>query len=197
MHTSRLLALSLCLATLGASCSSTRPAATQDEVMQRWTEFMTPGAGHAHLAPHVGNWSLLVRMIASPGAEAQESKGTSTVQWILDGRYIQDTTTGEFQGQPFHGQGLTGFDNLKNVYTSTWVDNLGTGILVSEGTYDEATRTFHYASSMPDLMYANAYVPSRSTERWIDGDHFVVQSFTPGADGKEFMSMELQYSRAR
>ena len=193
-----LLRITLCLSALAASCASSEKAEANPELMMsRWTEFMTPSAGHAHLAARTGTWNMKVRMISAPGAPAEESSGTSTAEWVMDGRYIRDSTTGTFAGQTFNGLGFTGYDNLKKAYVSTWMDNFGTAILFSEGHYDEATRTFHYTSSSPELMFANAYVPTRATERWIDGDHYVMQSFTPGPDGKEFMNMEIEYARAR
>jgi hypothetical protein len=185
------------LLVLAVGCASTKDVVSEEVMMSRWNEFMTPGAGHAALAPRIGTWNLKVRMFAAPGAPAQESTGTSTMQWILDGRYLEDVTTGEFGGQTFHGRGLVGFDNLRKEYVGTWIDNFGTGIMHSTGTYDAATRTFSFTGEMPEFSYANDYVANRSTERWTDGDHWVMESFTPAADGSEFMSMQIEYSRAR
>jgi hypothetical protein len=192
------LYVALSLAPLAVACASTHASDPDPALMmERWTAYMTPSAGHAHLAPRVGQWSMTVRMFSAPGAPAEESRGTSTVEWTMDGRYLRDTTAGEFAGQSFQGLGFTGYDNLKKAYVSTWMDNFGTGILVSEGRYDESTRTFHYRGSGPEFLFANAFVPTRATERWIDGDHFVMQAFAPGADGKEFMNMEIEYARLR
>lgn len=165
--------------------------------MARWMEFMTPGAAHKLLDPKVGTWNMRVRMFGAPGAPPQESTGTSTVQWILDGRFLSDTSTGESNGMPFRGAGLTGYDNLKKCYVSSWIDNFGTGILHAEGSYDARTKTFHYESEGPDLMYTNTYVPTRATEAWIDADHWVMQSFAPDADGKEYLAMQIDYARVK
>ena len=192
------IALSL-LVVMGASCHSTKGGEmpSEQEMMQRWMTFATPGKAHEALAPRVGSWNVKVRMFMTPGAPPDESMGTSSQQWVMDGRYIQDTTTGSFQGQPFHGLGLTGYDNMKQIYVTTWIDNMGTGIINGEGRYDSGKRTFEYTAMMPDAMVAQAYVPSRSTETWSDNDHFVVRNWAPGPDGKDFVNMELEYSRAR
>lgn len=198
MNVKRLL-LCLCLAPSLAACATmpSVPAASEEQMMARWMEFATPGPGHQVLAAKAGNWNLNVRMFQAPGGPATESPGTSSVQWVMDGRYLQDITTGEFNGQAFHGQGLTGYDNLKHKYVTSWVDNMGTGILYGEGDYDSATRTFHYVSQGPDLMFRNAYVATRATERWIDSDHWVMQSFAPDGRGEEYLAMEIVYSRAK
>jgi len=191
------LFLAALLPALGVSCASTGGAPPSQEVMmQRQQAYGTPGPAHAVLANRVGTWNLKVRMFLSPDAPPEESAGTSTMQWTLDGRFIQDTTAGSFAGTPFRGQGLLGYDNLKHVYVSSWVDNMSTGIMASEGTYDEKTKTFAFTGAMPDAMVAQAYVLARTTESWTDADHFVVRSWSPGPDGKEVMNMELLYSRA-
>lgn len=199
MASNRTLLASFLLVLPTLACASSRAAAPVDEeqMMARWTEFMTPGEAHRALDPKVGNWTMVVRMFNGPGMPPEESAGSSQVQWILDGRYLQDTTTGEFNGMPFRGSGLTGYDNLKKRYVSTWIDNFGTGILRAEGHYDAATHTFHYEGEGPDIVYANTYVPTRATERWIDADHWVMQSFGPDGSGDEYLAMEIQYTRVK
>jgi len=189
------------LLALGASCHSTGkasgPPPDQQEMMQRWTAFATPGKAHEVLASKVGTWNLKVHMFMSPGAPSTDTTGTSTMQWIMDGRYIQDTTTGDFNGQPFHGSGLMGYDNMKHAYVGSWIDNMGTAIVTSEGHYDAKSKTFHFTSMMPDAMVAQAYVHSSSTETWTDSDHWVMRTYSPGPDGKDYLNMEIEYARAR
>lgn len=196
MNSTRCLAL-LLLAPL-AACKAA-PAAMPDEAtqMQRWMEYGTPGRAHQALAQRVGTWDMTVVMFGAPGMPPTESQGTSVVQWMLDGRFLRDDTTATVQGAPFTGFGLTGYDNLKKKYVSTWCDSMTTGIATFEGDYDPATHTLHYSGWSADPAIAQAWVPMRSTERWIDADHWVMQSFTPGADGEEFMSMEIRYARRK
>jgi len=40
----------------------------------------------------------------------------------------------------------TGYDNIKEKIHCSWIDNMGTGIQFSEGTYDPATKTFTYTA---------------------------------------------------
>jgi hypothetical protein len=114
----------------------------------------------------------------------------------MDGRYLEQTAQASFEGTPFQGFGLSGFDNLEHVYVSTWIDNMGTGFVNAKGTYAPETRTFRYTSETPDLM-SGKYVKSRSVETFVDDDHMTVQFFAPGPDGKEIESMELLFTRAR
>jgi hypothetical protein len=170
--------------------------AQSPEDMKKWMEFATPGEAHKLLDGKVGKWNMKLKMVMAPGAPAQESTATSEAKWIMDGRYVEDITKGTFNEMPFEGRGLVGYDNLKKKYVGTWIDNMGTGIGTSEGTWDAAAKTFNYASEMPDPM-AGKYVKTRMTEKMIDKDHWVMAMHCAGPDGKEFMSMEIDYQRAK
>ena len=191
--------LALCALTLVLSgCAATPtqdeidPAKHQEAMMARWTEFMTPGPAHKVLDTKVGHWNVVIKSFDPP----TESKGTSDFRWIMEGRYLEQTAHASFEGAPFEGLGISGFDNLKHAYVSTWVDNMGTGLVNAEGTYSPQKRTFQYSGQTPDLM-TGKYVKSRSVETFVDDDHMTVEFFGPGPDGKEIESMELQYTRAR
>ena len=164
--------------------------------MKKWDEFKTPSDGHKVLEDKVGKWKLKVKMVPGPGAAVQESTGTSEVKWIMDGRYLEDRTEGTFDGQPFTGLGHMGYDNLKKKYVGTWIDNMGTGVGTYEGSYDTASKTFNYTNEMPDPMQGK-YVKARTTEKMVDKDHWVMSTYSPGPDGKEYMCMEIDYTRSK
>lgn len=180
-----------------AACKSAPAMPDEATQMQRWMEYGTPGPAHQALGQRVGTWDMTVVQYGAPGMPPSESHGTSVVQWMLDGRFLRDDTSADVQGMPFAGFGLTGYDNLKRKYVSTWCDSMTTGIATFEGDYDAATHTLHYEGWSADPAIARAWVRMRSTERWIDADHWVMQSFTPGSDGKEFLSMEIRYARRK
>ncbi len=197
----RFLMGSALIAALAASCSSTRSSApakpvSEAEMMAKWTEFATPGAAHKVLDAKVGRWTFKIRQFMAPGAPPMESEGTSETKWIMDGRYLHDDTTSSMMGMPFKGMGITGYDNLKKKYVSTWIDNMGTGLSVGEGDWDAAKQTMTSVMEMSDPM-AGKTSQMRAIERWTDADHFNVEMFGPGPDGKEMKQMELIYSRAK
>jgi hypothetical protein len=193
--------IALALVAGGALAAQALTAQTPDTKkpspdMKKWEEFASPSEGHAVLNDRVGKWNLKVKMIMDPSAPAEESTGTNDIKWIMDGRYLEDRTEGTANGKPFHGLGHSGYDNLKKKYVGTWIDNMGTGIGTYEGTYDAATKTFTYTSDMPDPMQGK-YVKTRTTEKIVDKDHWIMSTFSPGKDGKEFMCMEIDYTRAK
>ena len=159
-------------------------------------EFGTPGPAHKVLDARVGRWNLDVKMFEPGSTEANESKGTSEIKSILDGRFIQETATGEFMGQPFNGMGTCGYDNLKQKYVSTWIDNMGTGVMYAEGTYDAGAKTFTFAGECPDLM-AGKYTKNRTVQKVVDADHLTMQTYKPGPDGKDALVFQIDYTRAK
>lgn len=168
----------------------------QKAMMEKWTAFATPGEQHAILAKKVGKWTGKVKWWEAPDQTPNESDGSSEFKMVMDGRYLMDHTKGDTPMGPFEGMGCTGFDNLKQKYVATWIDSMGTGIMFAEGTFDPATKTFNFIGDMPDPM-AGKYVKVRSTEKWIDDNKWVMESFMKGKDGKEFKSMEITYTRAK
>ena len=60
----------------------------------------------------------------------------------LGGRFLEERVQSSFMGQPFSGIGYTGYDNVKKKYVSTWMDNMGTMIMVMEGTPDPAGKVY-------------------------------------------------------
>jgi hypothetical protein len=115
-------------------------------------------------------------------------------EMILGGRYVQTTWTTSFMGMPFEGRGTEGYDNLAKQYVSSWVDNMGTGILYSTGTCDEKGTKCSYKGDMMDPMTGQkSYMRQEVT--WIDDNTFKTEMSGPGPDGKEFKWMEITVKR--
>jgi len=183
---------------LSVGCASNNPEKieppNEQEFMEKWMAFATPTDRHAVLADKVGRWSVEVTFWMPGAPEPTTSTGASDMRLTMDGRYLEDRFSGDFGGMPFSGQGLTGYDNMTHEYVGTWIDNMGTGIMVTRGTYDTATKTFEFHSAGPDVARGH-YVPMRMVEKWSDKNHFVVEMFGPDFDGKEYMSMRMVYVR--
>lgn len=163
-------------------------------MMAKWQEFATPGENHKVLNALVGNWDYAMKWWMAPESEPAMSKGTNEIKWILGGRFLQDWTKGTSMGQPFEGMGLTGFDNGKKKYQATWIDNMGTGILTSESTYDPVKKIFTEHGRFTD---PTGEISFRGKIKLIDNDHYVYEMYTPGKDGKEFRMLEISYTRKK
>ncbi|MEE9294036.1 MAG: DUF1579 family protein, partial [Phycisphaerae bacterium] len=92
------------------------------------------------------------------------------------------------------GFGIGGFDNLTHEYVGTWIDNMGTGIMLFRGTASTDGKVIQYTSEHPDLMNGR-YKTVRTIETITDDDNFVVSMYDTTPDGQEFKMMEMSYTR--
>jgi len=168
--------------------------AQDEDMMKVWQEYMTPGDMHKLLANNVGEWKAEITMWMDPSQPPTTSEGTSVTEALLDGRYFQTKYTGNIMGMPMNGISLEGYDNAKKTFFSTWIDNMGTGIMYLEGTYDEGTKTLNYKGISTDPTGKDVKV--REVVKIIDIDNFQFEMFMD-QEGKEFKSMEIKYTRKK
>ncbi|MEP6809214.1 MAG: DUF1579 domain-containing protein [Chthoniobacterales bacterium] len=190
----------------GAASSAASAAASQHseaEMMKQMIELAKLNENHKLLGELAGDWTYDLKMWMAPGAPPSESKGTGSRKAIMDGRYYQAEyngfvpmpgADGRMIELPFHGLSLEGYDNVKKKFVTTWCDSMSTGISMSEGTYDAATKTFTYTSEME--MMPGMKTKVRETVKIIDSDHHTLEWFE-NQQGKEVKTMEIAYTRAK
>ena len=181
----------------GKKAAAAEKSAQDAAMMAQWTAFATPGEAHRALDLMVGSWDHEVRCWMAPGTEPMKSTGTNTSQWILGGRFLEQRAQGFFMGQPFEGLGHIGYDNAQKFYVSSWMDNMGTGVMKSTGTYDSAARAWTETGVMPDPMSPTGTKAFRGVTKFVSNDEYTYEVYTAGPDGKEFRMMELIYRRKK
>lgn len=122
-----------------------------EAVMQAYTRAAQPGQNHKLLEPIVGEWDAIAQF-SMPGGEEITSKGKAVSEMVLGGRFVRQTYSGEMMGQPFKGISYTGFDTVNEKYQGIWMDEMSTGIFVSEGEASEDGRTFTFTGEGPDPL---------------------------------------------
>ena len=113
---------------------------------------------------------------------------------MLGGRYFKSTHTGMMMGMPFEGYEISGYDNVKKEFFNVWMDNMGTGIMVSTGTYDEATKTLTFTGQMTEPMGTEMNV--REVITAPDKDHSLFEMYVD-MGGNEMKTMEIKYTRVK
>ena len=171
------------------------PAAAQDaEEMAAWQAYMTPGEEHQQLVAGAGEWRQELTFWMAPGGEAQQATSTSTVEPILGGRYLSEEMTGTMMGMPFEGRGTFGYDNAKDQHFMTWVDNMGTGLMVGWGV-PEGENKVTYSGTFVDPATGEDK-PFRSVVTEVDANHMIMEMYVPTPDGSgEFKNMEIHSYR--
>jgi hypothetical protein len=165
--------------------------------MKAWMAYATPGDAHKAMAKADGNWTGQVTMWASMDAPPVTSTSTMVNKMIMDGRYQYSTFKGNFMGMPFEGMAVTAYDNYKKKYLSTWIDNMGTGIMNMEGTKDDASNTITYTGKM--VHPANGKeCDMKEVFKIIDDNNQLMEMYGPDPKtGKQYKSMEIKLSRKK
>jgi hypothetical protein len=153
----------------------------------------TPGEPQKKLSRLAGDWTFTNTMWM-PGQPPMESKGTMHGVVLMGGRYVEHTWKGDMMGMPFEGRGTDGYDNVGKQYVSSWVDNMGTGIMHSTGSCDDSGKVCTYLADMWDPM-SGKKITTRSVITWLDDNSFKNEMYGPGPDGKEAKSMEIVAKR--
>ena len=165
-------------------------------MMKSWAAFMAVGEMQQMLAKSDGEWDGEVTMWMDPSMPPSKSKSLSTNKMVLGGRYQQSEHKGCFGGMPFEGIALTGYDNARKVFMTTWIDNMGTSFMNLEGPYDPATKTIRLKGKATDAM-SGKQVNYREEFTVIDDNTQKMALFAPDMKGKEFKTMEIVYSRKK
>jgi len=113
---------------------------------------------------------------------------------LLDGRYLQQECTGEMMGQPFTGIGTQGYDNHTKKYVSTWMDPMGTGIFLMEGTGSADGKTITLKGSHQDPM--EGVMKHRAVWKLVGANTQIFEMYGIGKHSKEMTKMmEITYTR--
>jgi hypothetical protein len=137
----------------------------------------------------------------NPEAPPSESSGTSVTRSIMDGRYLVSDHTGKIQmpgpdgkmvDLEFKGMAIEGYDNAKKKYVASWIDNMGTGIMNLEGTYNPADKALTYYAEYEPMPGMKMKIREVLTK--MDNDHHRMEFFEDRG-GKDVKTMQIDYTR--
>jgi len=160
-------------------------------------EYGTVGEPQKLLAKANGNWNAQVIFWMTANGKGDTSMSTLTNRMIMGDRYQVTNFKGVMMGYPFEGTSTTGFDNAKKMYTSSWIDNMSTGIMYMEGPYDAATKTITFTGegvSPVDGRTCNV----KQVYRFVDDNTHVMEMYGPDPlTGVPFKNMLMTMTRKK
>lgn len=163
-----------------------------------WMEFATPGDMHKMLAKSDGNWTGENTMWMEEGGQPMKSTSQATNKMIYGGRYQMSEHKGDFMGMPFEGMSVTGYDNAKKKFVSSWIDNMGTGIMYMEGEWNAANKSIEFKGKMTDPARPGKDCNIREIYTFVDDNTQKLEMFGPGSKtGKEMKTMEILFTRKK
>ena len=173
------------------------------EMMAKMMELAKPGENHKLLGEMAGNWNYKIKFWMAPDAPPNESSGTAVRKAIFGGRYYQldvkgtmemPGEDGKMQKMQFQGMAIEAYDNVKQKFTSSWIDSMGTGIMMSEGTYDPSSKSLTFTSEMEPVPGMKTKVREVITVE--DKDHHKLEWYE-NRGGTEVKTMEINYTRKK
>ena len=165
-------------------------------MMEMMAKMATPGEQHKKLEPFAGTFDAKLKMWMDPSKPPEESTGKAEAKWILGNRYLEQRYEGTFMGQPYSGQGYTGYDNVTRKYFMNWMDTAATGVMSMTGKWDATGKVMTFTGSMVDPMTNK---PAKFTEKVTvaDMDHHTFEMWGPDPTGKNYKMMEITYTRKK
>ncbi len=165
-----------------------------EQIQDRWKSYMSPGEMHELLSRDAGNWNETITMWTEPGAEPTQNTSTCEIKMIYDGRYQVAEHKGDFNGMTFFGTGTVAYDNVLKKFISTWIDNMGTGIMYTEGTYDAKKNCINFSGEMVDPILGKK-VMVREVFYIVDEGTRRMEMFVLNPGKKEYKNMEITMRR--
>lgn len=158
-----------------------------------WEAYATPGDMHKMMAAEAGSWNNEMTFWMSPEAPPEKYTSTSEIKMMLGGKYQQTTYKGKMMDMDFEGMGMLAYDNATKEFTSTWIDNMGTGMMVMKGKYDEGTKSTTLTGKMVDPMTGKEN-DCREVYTIVDENTRKMEMFCNSGKG-EYKNMEIVMKR--
>mgnify|MGYP001269884827 CR=1 FL=1 len=167
-----------------------------DKGMQAWEESAKLGEPHEYLGKSLGEYDVVMRMWMDPSGAPMESKGTAKRYWKIEGRWLMEDLKGEVMGQPYQGFGITGWDNTRKQFVTTWSDNMSTSLMVARGSISADMKTMTMIGEMDEPMTGEIgkAVMYKSIEKSPDVQVFQAYEILYGEPVKV---MEIEYTRKK
>ncbi len=160
------------------------------EAAKKWT---APSAAHQKLARFVGKWDVESSMLGQP-----VGKSKAEFRTILGGRFVEAELKGQFWiKKDYESVYLLGFDNFKQAYVQTSIDNMNTMMLEAQGKADQSGDALILYGKMDEYLTGEIGKEVKYVYRWKDDDHFSIEVHDLAIGESNTKVVEMQYTRAK
>jgi Protein of unknown function (DUF1579) len=189
--------ITLCLvvsASLAVAKEKKQPKQMDPEAMMEvWKKLATPGEPHKLFASLAGSWTTTTKEWMDTGKPPTETTGSAEIKMLLDGRFLYQEYNSQMMGQPFSGIGIDAYDNMTKKYVTAWIDSMGTGIFLMEGTASADGKTITLKGSHPEP--GGGKMTHRAVWKIVDNNTQTFDMYGAHHGGKETKMLEITYTR--
>lgn len=188
-----------------AAHGATQGAGMDPKMAEAMKNMQAQGAlneNHGYLKQLEGEWDCATKMWMAEGAPPQEDKFTSSAKVSFDGHFLIEKLQGNMNfgegvpPMPFTGMSIIGYDNFKKQFTSTWLDNMTSGIMNQTGSASQGGKVFTFEGEGYCCMN-NKICDFKSVCTIIDANTRKFEMWGPDDSGKMFKGMEITYTRKK
>ena len=129
-----------------------------------------------------------------PGKPPTRSTGTLSGQMMGD-LWALVVVKGEAAGQPYHGQGMYGYDSKKMKYIGAWADSMSEHMWKYEGSVEGNALVLNSEGPLP--TEPNKMIKARDTWAFKNQDTLVLTGQMEGPDGKFITMMTATCTRRK
>ena len=152
-----------------------------------------PDAEHARLIATCGSWNVELTFTFQPAAAPIVVKGTSTIEPLFNGTFVQETIRGELNGVPFTTMAWTGFNTATHQYEATRISSTNTFRISETGAYDESSGELRLKAEYP---LAGDTWHQRTVIKVLSPDAMRAASYLSFGAVPEWKAVDITYSRA-
>jgi len=115
-----------------------------DDALGTVREAGKPGRFHALLKPLEGRWDARIFYRLKSGTPPERVRGEAEFEWVLGGRFLQQTVDGKGAAGAYEGLGLLGHDNVVGKYVGVFADSMNSSLTFSEGRVSSGGTVFTF-----------------------------------------------------
>jgi hypothetical protein len=167
--------------------------------MARWMQTCKPSAAHERLKELIGEYDITMRMSMGPGLPPMESKGTDSIVWFAEGKWLQSTFSIPMMGmpQPVKGLVVLGYDNFKERYVWSKIDGLQTTIQAAQGHFDQSGDNLILWGTIDEPMTPEQDKQVKYVYRGFGKDKFTLEVHDMMIGETNTKVIEIEYVRRR
>ncbi len=174
----------------GTRSSQADPA----EAMAKVNKAARLSAAHDRMKALAGTWDLQFKHRSGADDPWKTEHGTAVCTMELGGRYLLEKLQCTYNGMPYEGVRVHGYDNLEGDYFNIWMDTLGTWPVLSRGTKDE-NDVLRYHGRWKDTETPSGR-PFKTVAKRDGNDKWQLELFDT-IDGEEVKVLDATYTRRK
>ena len=165
------------------------PGETLARMQKLGEELATPTSSHLFLHQLAGEWVTTTSVMGMA-----PSTGTASYKMIFGGRYLDGSHDGTYFGIPFNARTTIGYDNYKQKFVYSSIDDLSTTILGAEGILNPSIKVLSLWGTMDEWMTDEHDKPVMYRYIIIDENNYVFEVHDLSMGDKSKV-IEVMYTR--